>query len=357
MTTAQNLQSYYIAPDAPIRDAMQLIENNRGKIALVVDEQHILLGAITDGDIRRALLSGSALETPVKMIMNKNPLTADETAERARIFSMMQSKQIRNVPIVDKQKRVVDLINLSDILTAEKMANPVVIMAGGLGKRLMPLTENVPKPMLEVGGTPVLEILLNSFITQGFEKFYISVNYLADQIKTHFKDGAQYGASITYLEEDRPLDTAGALSLLPPDINQPFLVINGDIITNVKFRDLLDYHVLNKAAATIGVREHRTQVPYGVVTLEDNRVVRFEEKPVKTHFVNTGIYVLDPAAQAFLGKNQPMTMPALLEKMQAQNKKIAAYPVTEYWLDIGRMEDFSRAEKEFLNNIENPRSA
>lgn len=338
------LEKYFIDRNSPIREAMRVIEGNDGKIALIVDENRKLLGTLTDGDIRRAVLAGHTLDTQLLHVMNKKPFFADHKEDRTILLNQMKTRHIRHIPIVDDSHIVTDIINMTDILLPESRENWVVIMAGGFGKRLMPLTENVPKPMLEVGGKPVLEILVKTFIAQGFHKFYISVNYLGGQIKDYFGNGNQYGIEIRYLEETQPLNTAGSLSLIEDIPAQPLLLINGDIVTNVKFPEMFDFHAIEKADISIGVREHKVQIPYGVVEIDEKRVQGFSEKPVSTHFVNTGIYVLNPDMLGLVPKNQPFSMPDLVMKAQGQRKNVLAFPVTESWLDIGRMEDFARAE-------------
>lgn len=342
--TMSCIEDYFIRPDQTLKDALSLLNKNDGKIVLVVNETRKLLGTVTDGDIRRALLKSGAVDMPVSDVMNTTPLCLSEGEDTATLFSLMQSKRISNVPIVNEQGQVVDLTNMSDIIIPKKRENWVVIMAGGVGSRLRPLTDSTPKPMLPVNGSPVLEILIKAFISQGFYRFYVSVNYLAEQIKNHFGDGQKYGIEIRYLEESHPLGTAGALSLLEHTPKDPFIVINGDIVTNVRFSEMLDFHQDSDASVTMGVREHSVQIPYGVVKLDEQKICDFIEKPTEKYYVNTGMYVLNPDILSYVPEGVALTMPDLIAKAQTDDHEVQAFPVTESWLDIGRMEDFSKAE-------------
>lgn len=341
----EKFKDYILSEQAIVKDALSLIEKNEGKVALIVDGEQKLIGTVTDGDVRRGLLNGYNADSSVVNVMNKNPFSVNEKSEDGQAFNDMRARKIKHIPVVDENNVVTDIISMNDILVPEQKENWVVIMAGGFGKRLYPLTEDTPKPMLEVAGAPILEHLIMRFVSQGFKRFYLSINYLGDQIKNHFGDGKSFGIEIRYIEEDKPLNTAGSLSLIPEKPKDPFFVINGDIITNVNFSDMLDFHVNSDASATMGVREHYVEVPYGVVEIADCKVIEFQEKPQKFFFVNTGIYVLDSSMLDLLETQEPLSMPALLVNAQNHNNKnILAFPVREHWLDIGRLEDFLQAE-------------
>lgn len=342
--TQSNLLSYTISETARIKDALRLIESNQGKIVLIVDSQQRLLGTVTDGDIRRGLLEGYDTSTPAVMVMNKEPFFIYQDEQPVHLFPIMQAKHIRNIPIVNRDGQVVELVHMTEILVPKEKENWVIIMAGGFGKRLYPLTSSMPKPMLEIGGSPVLEHLIGSFVAQGFRKFYISVHYLADKIKAHFGDGSSRNITIRYIEEDQPLGTAGALSLLSERPENSFLVINGDILTNAHFSNMLDFHVSSNAIGTMGVREHKVQIPYGIVEIDKSEIREFSEKPEKTFLVNTGIYVLEPKILDLVAKDKALNMPDLFKRAQLKKQNIMAFPITEYWLDIGRLEDFAIAE-------------
>lgn len=344
-----DIKALQLPPTAPISSAIQIIDDGRVQIALVVDLDKRLLGTITDGDIRRGLLRGESLDTSVERIMSKtfHALHADAIEKDA--LSLMRRETLHQVPALDDQGRVVRLFLLEDLIKSkEKRSNSVVIMAGGEGKRLRPLTQDCPKPMLLVGGKPMLEIILEQCIDAGFQHFYLSVNYLKSQIQDHFGNGARWHVQIDYLEEKLPLGTGGALSLLPLRPSEPLLVLNGDLLTRVDYSRLLQFHDEHKAAATLCVREHKTQIPYGVVRIDDLRVLALEEKPVLSHYVNAGIYLLDPSLLDFVPHNRFFDMPQLLETAMENKHRVNAFPIHEYWLDVGHPETLYRAHGEWV---------
>ncbi|SNR86132.1 CBS domain-containing protein [Humidesulfovibrio mexicanus] len=339
-----------VAPETPAMDAVRLIDSTRMQIALVVDASGRLLGTVTDGDVRRAIISGVPLTGPVADIMFRTPTTAPPEADHEALLSLMQTKVLRQIPIVDAAGRVVGLESMMDLLSREVLPNAVVLMAGGRGQRLRPLTDLCPKPLLRIGDKPILEIILETFVAQGFRTFYISINYMAEKVVEHFGDGSRFGASISYLREDQPMGTAGALTLLPP-MERPFLVMNGDLLTKVNFAHLLDFHESQGAAATMCVRPYTTQIPYGVVHVEDHKLVRIEEKPTQTVFVNAGIYALSPDALARIPSGQAFDMPALFETLVAEGAPTLAFPVREYWIDIGRVGDYEQAQTDYSRHF------
>ncbi|TKI58591.1 CBS domain-containing protein [Brevibacillus antibioticus] len=342
-----NWRDLLVSPNTPILNTLEIIDRNARQIALVADESGRLLGTVTDGDIRRGLLKGKALEDPTSTIMNPFPTVASPYDSRENILALMKIKQIHQIPIVDEDGKIVQVEMLNDLLRPTKKDNWVVLMAGGLGTRLYPLTHDCPKPLLKVGNKPLLETILQSFIEQGFHKFYISVNYKAEMIQDYFGDGSQWGVTIHYLQEKESLGTAGALSLLPELPKDPFFVMNGDLLTKVNFDQLLDFHKTYQAQATMCVREYDHQIPYGVVTLEKQKLVAMEEKPTQRFFVNAGIYVLSPGALKNIPHNRYLDMPSLFEQLMKEEQQTIAFPIREYWLDIGRMADFERANMEF----------
>ena len=342
------LKDILIAPDLTVVDALRIIDSTRLQIALVVDEAGRLLGTVSDGDVRRALLAGTALTSPVSAIMFRKPTTAPPEADRETLLALMQSKVLRQIPIVDAEGRVVDLESIMDLLAHKALPNAVVLMAGGRGQRLRPLTDLCPKPLLRIGDKPILEIILENFVAQGFRNFFISINYMGEKVVEHFGDGSRFGVSITYLREDEPLGTAGALTLLPETPQLPFLVMNGDLLTKVNFEHLLDFHTSQVAEATMCVRPYTSQIPYGVVHVEDHQLVRLEEKPSQTVFVNAGIYALSPSALPLVPKGAAFDMPMLFEALMAQKRRALAFPVREYWIDIGRMGDYEQAQSDYL---------
>ena len=287
-------QKVSILVDQTIREALKVIDEGGIQIALVTDEEQHLQGVVTDGDIRRGILQGVDLGDPVSEVMNTSPITAHPQKDRQELLDTMQSRRIHQLPLVDADGRVVGIEVLDDLLNPESRSNPVVLMAGGLGTRLRPLTNDCPKPLLEVGDKPILETILESFTTYGFRRFFLSVNYKSDMIEDYFGDGSDWGVEITYIHEEKRLGTAGPLSLLPERPEESVLVMNGDLLTKLNFAHLLEFHRKHNSAATMCVREYEMQVPYGVIEAADHRIKKIEEKPINRYFVNAGIYVLEP---------------------------------------------------------------
>lgn len=336
-----------VSPHTPILSTLEIIDRYARQIALVAEESGHLLGTVTDGDIRRGLLKGRSLQDPISMVMNSFPTVASPYETRENILALMRIKQIHQIPIVDEDGRIVHVEVLNDLIHPKKKDNWVVLMAGGLGTRLYPLTHDCPKPLLKVGNKPLLETILQSFIAQGFHRFYISVKYKAEMIQAYFGNGEQWGVTIRYLKEQESLGTAGALSLLPESPSEPFFVMNGDLLTKVNFEQLLDFHKTYQAKATMCVREYDHQVPYGVVRLDKQRLLSIEEKPTQRFFVNAGIYVLSPEVLDRIPHNQYFDMPILFDHLMKEEQHTVAFPIREYWMDIGRMADFEKANMEF----------
>lgn len=332
---------------ATLGEAIGQLDKAGMQIVMMVDDQARLLGILTDGDIRRGLMRGMTLNDPVAPIVNTKPATATPGMSRAQRLDVMRRRGIRQLPMVDPQGAVVGLDTLEDALLSASRNSAAVIMAGGLGQRLRPLTDDMPKPMLEVGGRPLIETLVRNLVSQGFSRIFISVNYKAEVIEQHFGDGSEFGAEIHYLREQEKLGTAGALSLLPEKPEAPLLVLNGDILTNVNFGSMLDFHNEHKAAATMAVRDYHFQVPYGIVTTDDLFLTSIVEKPTYNWFVSAGIYVIAPHALKAMMPGKLIDMPAFLEQLRTNDNRVAVFPIREYWLDIGRLEDFERALNEF----------
>lgn len=336
-----------VAPTTPLLGTLDVLDKGALKIALVVDDRGRLLGTVTDGDIRRAILRHVSLDTPVAEVMNRKFRAGLAGTDRPALLARMRRDNLSQLPVIDADGIVVGLETVEEILHLRALDNWVVLMAGGEGRRLYPLTKDTPKPLLQVGSKPILETILDSFITSGFRKFFISVNYLAEQVESYFGDGSDRGVEIHYLREDSKLGTAGALRLLPERPAAPIFVMNGDILTNVDFNDLLSFHYDHKVQATMCVREHAVQIPYGVVETEGNLLVGLSEKPVLRHFVNAGIYVLDPAVLDLIPEGRAFDMPDLFGAMLANGQACAPFPIREYWLDMGQMDDFHRANSDF----------
>lgn len=341
------LQQCLIGPETTIRVLIERFNARAEQIGIVVDAQRRLLGTVTDGDVRRGILRGVTTEQPVRDIMNPAPRTLTIDQPRDDLVAFMRRQRIRHLPVVDFAGRPVDLIVLDKLLGPAPQPFPVVIMAGGEGRRLRPLTEHTPKPMLDVGGQPILETIIRRCAASGFNQFYISVNYRADVIKHHFGDGRPLGVEISYLNEQTPLGTAGPLGLLPREVATPLLVLNGDILTKMDPARVVDFHRDAEAAATMGVREYEYQIPYGVVEIDDNEIRNLREKPVSRQFINAGIYVLDRTALDLLPPDAATDMPALFAACRAAGLKTLAFPIREYWVDIGHIDDYRRANEDF----------
>jgi dTDP-glucose pyrophosphorylase len=343
----KDVAELFILSTSTIRHAIEVINRGAAQIALVVDGESRLVATLTDGDVRRALIRGESLDSPVDRVMNRSFRALADATTESEALTCMRREMLHQVPALDRDGRVTHLFLLEDLLNRGFLPNTVVLMAGGEGKRLRPLTNDRPKPMLQIRGKPLLEIILEQCIDAGFKNFYISVHYLKNVIKNHFGDGEKWGVNIDYLEEDEPLGTAGSLSLLPKRPTAPILVMNGDILTRVDFSGMLRFHSEYGAAATLGVREHLTEIPYGVGYADDAYVRGLEEKPIINHNVTAGIYVINPEAMDFIPDNQFFDMPNLVERFIRNDLPVAAFPIHEYWLDVGHPETIVQAEEDW----------
>ncbi|OAS14521.1 nucleotidyltransferase family protein [Paenibacillus oryzisoli] len=347
-----NWKDIVVSFETTIVRVLGVIDSSAMQIALIVDRQYKLLGTVTDGDIRRAILKGVSLQEPVGFIMNRNPICLTEEYTQELALNVMRQKNIRHLPIVDSEGRIVFLETLNHILEPDPMDHWVVLMAGGLGTRLMPLTENCPKPLLPIGGKPLLETIIENFKSYGFTKFYISVNYKAEMVEDYFGDGSKWGVVIRYIREDQRMGTAGALSLLPSLLTSPLVIMNGDLLTKTNFKHLVDFHSKENTAATMCVREYEYQVPYGVVEVRKNRFVNIVEKPLQRYYVSAGIYVLNPNVIEYIPRNTYYDMPTLFASLSEQEIEAAIYSIREYWMDIGRIDDFQKANNEYRGVFE-----
>lgn len=342
----KSVKHLFVNPDSTIIKALEIINNGTVQIALVVDENERLLGTVTDGDVRRGILKGISLEAPISEIMNRQPRVAKTDMSREMLLGVIQYLNLRQIPVLDHDGRVVRLELVDELLKRKKRDNWVVLMAGGLGSRLGELTKECPKPLLRVGMKPILEVILENFISNGFHKFYISVNYKAEMIRDYFGDGIKWGVEIRYLHENVRLGTAGALSLIRERHKLPLIVMNGDLLTKINFQQLVDFHVETEAKATMCVREYEFQVPYGVVKVDNHRLLGIEEKPIQRYFINGGIYVVDPDILHLVPSQKYYDMPTLFDAVLAHNYSTSVFPIREYWIDIGRVDDFERANIE-----------
>lgn len=336
-----------VTTDASLEHAIDVLDKAALRIALIVDDDDKLQGTLTDGDVRRALLKHLPLDTPVRQVMNPKPKTAEKAWTDRRILALMEQHELLQLPLADKDGRVIGLANLHDLLNKHRHDNPVFLMAGGFGTRLRPLTNNCPKPMLKVGDKPILEQILLNFVEAGFHRFYISTHYMPDVIRDYFGNGEKWGVSIQYVHEEEPLGTGGALGLLPHDeIDLPIFMMNGDLLTSLNLHSFLEFHQSHGSVATMCVREYEHQVPYGVITSEGTQIKSMVEKPIHRFFVNAGIYLLEPELVKSVEPGTHIDMPTLLERQIDDGRPVNMFPIHEYWLDIGRIDDFHKAQTE-----------
>lgn len=347
MTHSEFLGQVTCTTDDAIRVAIECIEASNGEICLVVDARRRLVGTVTDGDVRRALLGGRTLESKVSEVMNTNPRFCAKGTPTIELQKLMREQDVQQIPITDADGVLVDIVFDQDLIDmVPRQTNQVVIMAGGLGTRLRPLTESVPKPMIEVGGQPILKTVLENFIGQGFHNFSICLNYLGNIIVDYFGDGSAIGANITYVREAKRLGTAGALSLLPERPAEPFFVINGDILTNTNFAKMRKYHISHDLRGTMAVNNYTMSVPYGVIESDGERMTGIREKPKYNYLVNAGIYMLSPEALDYIPEDEFFDMPSLFMMMIKDNVATNAFPIHEYWIDVGQPDDLTRARQE-----------
>ncbi len=346
MTGAQ-LQYLCITPDQPIREALSLIDRNEKGIVLVVDAERRLLGTITDGDIRRAILAGTVIEEPVKVLLIERagpPVTAPVGTDRVNLLRLMQERRVRQMPLLNGDRHIVDLVMLDDLMPNHTPPLQAVIMAGGLGMRLRPLTETMPKPMLPIGDRPLMERTVEKLRHAGIRQVSIATCYMGEKIVEHFGDGHTFGVDLSYVAEDFPRGTAGALALLPQP-QETLLVINGDIMTDVDFRAMHAYHQEHQAALTVGVRKFEMSVPYGVIESSGTFVSGIKEKPRLSFFVNAGIYLLEPGVHQHIPADQRFDMTDLIQLLLDMGQPVVSFPIIEYWLDIGQHADYAQAQE------------
>lgn len=348
----KNIEKIKLSINSTIREAMRTIDVGAMKIAIVVDNDNKLIGVLTDGDIRRALLNEIGFDSAVESIIQKNPLVCYINEPKKNILLKTVGKRIYHIPVLDLDDRVIGIEDIDSLLESKIKKNRVVLMVGGLGSRLRPLTENTPKPMLKVGNKPILETIINNFRDYGFKEIILSVNYKADMVKDYFGNGERFGVNIEYIHEDKRMGTAGALSLMRGKFKESFFVMNGDLLTNVNFEHFLNFHNENSSIATMAVREYEYQIPYGVVNQESGQIISIVEKPKQQYYVNAGIYILNPEILEFIPNNVFYDMPTLFDTLIQHNKNPISFPVHEYWLDIGQVNELKQARDEYFNIFE-----
>lgn len=330
------------------QDAIRLLDLNGNGVLPVVDMDNKLLGLITDGDIRKAILNN---QLDLEHIINKNPYKLHIDSSRNKIINFLKSVLRRHIPLIDDEGKLVKIFTLDEVEYNLKN-NWVVIMAGGLGTRLGELTQNTPKPMLELGGKPMIEHIIDMFVADGFSKFMISVNYKSEVIKNYFKDGRDFGIQIKYLEETKRLGTAGALSLIDIDMNEPFFVTNGDVLTTISYNSIIEFHSVNKSIATMCIKEESYQIPYGVIDIdEEKNIISVTEKPSYKFFINTGIYLLDPSVLKYVPKGEYFDMPSLFERVRKSGSMAKSFEISDYWVDVGRPNDYLDLKRKFTDYL------
>lgn len=335
-----------------VLEAMKVIDTAASQFVMVIDEKGKLEGVVTDGDIRRGILKNLSLNAPVNQIMNPTPCYLLESVSKFEAIKFLEEKHITHVPLVNHEKIVTGVVSIGDRFVHTKRTNTVVLMVGGLGTRLGELTTNCPKPMLPIDGKPILEIIVRDLMMSGFSDFIFCVNYRADVIKDYFGDGSRFGEiKIRYVQEEKRMGTAGALSLLPAEISGPILVMNGDIVTKVNYSGLIEFHTEHQAKATMAVRNHEVQVPFGVVSVKDGRIQSIKEKPILSSLVCAGIYVIDSSTLSKIPQGEFFDMPEFFSTLIENGLSAQAFPVHEYWLDIGQRDDLVRAETEYAINM------
>ena len=330
-----------------IRSVIERLDNAKQQIVLVADEDLRLLGVITDGAIRRAILRDVVLEDPCSTIMNSSPICIAPGTSRRVSLKLMRENIFHHLPIVESNGKVCGLLSLNELVGMQIHEEPVLLMAGGRGRRLGEMTEQTPKPMLKVGNRPILESIVQKFVEQGFCKFYISVNYLSNQIEEYFGDGKQFGAEISYVHESQELGTAGAIGSISKELSSNLIVMNGDILTAQNFGEVNDFHQIHNADATMVIRKWSQQIPFGVVNLDGERIIDITEKPVIEKYTNAGIYVLSKAVTDLVNQNEPLDMPDLFARSKEKCLKLIAYEMDGYFTDVGRIDDFDRASRDW----------
>ena len=338
-----------------MRDAIACIDRNAKGIVLIVDEERRLIGTVTDGDVRRAILAGVNLEESVIQLRARGTtktLPASVTAlvgtDSAELLRLMEQTGVRQIPLLDQQRRVMGLVTLADLLPGHALPLKAVVMAGGLGQRLRPLTNDVPKVLLRVGDRPILELILEQLRIAGIHHVHLTTHYKAHLIAQHFGDGARFGVNLRYVREDQPLGTAGSLAFVDKS-DEPLLVINGDILTRVDFRAFLDFHHEHHADMTMAVRPHEFQIPYGVIETDGVMITGIVEKPTIQHFINAGIYLISPRALTLIPAGQPCDIPDLVKRLMAEGHRVIGFPIREYWMDIGQLADFEQVQTDMMN--------
>ena len=342
-----NIQKITISIDTTFSEAIQIFGSHDGlRLLIVTNKEGKFSGIITDPDIRRGLLRGLKLEDSISSIINHSPITAHIDTPKEELLHLASQYNIHEIPLKNNNGEIIEIVSIANLVKPKLYPNQVVIMAGGLGTRLRPLTDTLPKPMLKVGSKPILQIILERFKQQGFRNIFLCVNYKSHVIEEYFGDGSKYGLNITYKKKKKRMGTAGALSLIP-NLYEDFIVMNGDILTDINFSEMLNFHKQQKSDATMGIREYNIQIPYGVVHTEHSRIISIQEKPLHSFNVSAGIYILNKKILSLIPKDKFFDMPTLFEtSLSKENYNTLSYLIKDYWIDIGRKEEYDRANSE-----------
>ena len=339
----EELKKFVVLEHQTIKEALQVINDNWREVALVEDEKGRIVGVITDGDIRRGILRGLTLDSPAVEVMTRKYISVGPEEDRAAVLDIMKALGVRHVPIIDRKKRLIGIHFLQELIGKVSKPNIAVIMAGGKGIRLRPLTEYCPKPMIPVAGRPILERLVLQLVGHGIQQIYISINYLGNMIEEHFGDGSSFGCTIEYLREKEALGTGGSLALLPERLEHPLIVMNGDLVTQVNITKLLDFHEQEHVEATIVSRPYQVEIPFGVITKEGNRLVQIQEKPPANYLINAGVYVLNPVVLKLIPRDREFPITNLFDLLLKKKSLVGVYMLQEEWIDIGRHDELHKA--------------
>jgi dTDP-glucose pyrophosphorylase len=347
--TMNEVTKLFTRPNDTLKQAMEVIDKGAKAIALVVDDNGRLVGILTDPDVRRAILRGVSLDSPVKSIMNEHFTFVTKNYTQTLVETIFEQKRINQIPVLDDDMRVVSLILYHEIHHKPAKENWAVIMAGGLGTRLGSMTKDSPKPMLKVGAKPILETILEQLKSYGYRNIVMCLNYKAHIIENYFQDGSNFGVNIKYVRENKRLGTAGAIKLAKQYLDKPFFVLNGDILTKLNFEQFMHFHTKHENAITIGTKKYEMQIPYGVVNISNEQVTELTEKPSIGYFVNGGMYCLAPETIEYIPGGEYFDITQLINEYLSKNKKIGSFPITEYWMDIGQMDDYNQANIDYDN--------
>lgn len=346
-----NWKKIILNPNDTIQKAIKILDKEALQLILIANKDKKLIGTVSDGDIRRALIKNLDMDTKLSKIMFTEPTYCHKDISEEKLLNLMKSKEVLQIPIVNKDLKILGLKTINNLIgnkniIPKKIDNPVLLMAGGFGKRLEPLTKKVPKPMIKITDKSLLEITLERLVDSGFFNFFISTHYKSEIITKYFGDGSKWGVNITYIKEKKPLGTAGSISLISKKLNKPLLVVNSDLVTKANFKDIIKFHSKKKSAATLCVRKYDFQLPYGVIETKNGNATKITEKPLQKFFVNAGIYILNHNVLKTLKVNKKIHMTDLLSNIIKNNMKVSIYPIYEYWIDVGKIENLKKAKKE-----------